>query len=462
MQTQGRVLLATVKGDVHDIGKNIVGVVLACNGYEVIDMGVMVPWPLIQKKVVEIQADLLGFSGLITPSLDEMIFNLKELQREGFKIPVLIGGATTSRVHTAVKMDSHYDHPVVHVAESSVVGEVCTNVLSPLRRDNYKTEIKAYYKKVRETYLQEQAAPGAYTSLDEARRKGFKSDWANIDIPKPERLGVFEITSSLTELLEYIDWSPFFWAWELKGLYPKIFEHAKYGEQAKQLFDDAQLLLKEIIAKNLFKPKAVVGIFPAVSENESVHVFNPLAVADAPLTNPTETFEFLRQRSPKVVNNDIHFCLSDFIAPKSSGRHDYLGTFAVTTGGEVEALSDKYKAAGDDYNSILVKALGDRFAEALAELTHKKVREIFAFGRSEGLSAADLIAEKYRGIRPAPGYPACPVHSEKGKIWKLLKVEERIGLRLTENFAMTPASSVSGFYFNHPQAKYFGVGAQPE
>lgn len=461
MQTQGKILLATVKGDVHDIGKNIVGVVLACNGYEVIDMGVMVSCDKILKLAQEKNVDLIGFSGLITPSLDEMIFNLKEMTREGFKIPVLIGGATTSKVHTAVKMDEHYSEPVIHVADASLSVGVCTKLLSPTQSQQYKVDLKKEYSALRESYLKNKSQ-AKFSSLEEARRKKFQCDWKNTDIARPEKTGVFEVPSTLNEIIPYIDWSPFFWSWELKGLYPKIFENPKYGTEAKKLFDDAQVLLKKIETENLFNPKALVGIFPAQSFAEKIDVF---AVHSK---KKIETLNFLRQRAENVVNNDIHYCLSDFIAPagttNASGQEvqDHIGLFATTAGDQVEKLANKYQQQHDDYNSILVKAIGDRIAEALAELTHKKVREIFGFGKTENLSNQDIIAEKYRGIRPAPGYPACPVHEEKLKIWKLLDVENRIGIRLTENFAMTPASSVSGYYFNHPQAKYFHVGTQPE
>jgi 5-methyltetrahydrofolate--homocysteine methyltransferase len=457
MQTQGKILLATVKGDVHDIGKNIVGVVLACNGYGVIDLGVMVPWSQIQRKIIEEKVDLVGFSGLITPSLDEMIMNLQEMQREGFQLPVLIGGATTSRVHTAVKMDEHYAQPVIHVADASLAVEVCSKLLSQEKKQDYALATKAEYKKISESYLANASARNDFIPLEQARQKKFESDWKATDIAQPTRTGIFEIETSVDDLIPFIDWGPFFWAWELKGMYPHIFQHVKYGEQARILFADGQALLEHIRKEKLFKPKALVGIFPAESDNaESVTVFDEQGT-------PLERFDFLRQRSMKVVNNDTHFSLADFIAPKNAvTKKDYLGFFAVTTGVGVDQLATSYEKKLDDYNSILTKAIGDRLAEALAEYTHKKVREIFGFGRNENLTNQELIAEKYRGIRPAPGYPACPVHSEKAKIWKLLQVESRIGMRLTENFAMSPASSVSGYYFNHPQSKYFHVGLQPE
>jgi 5-methyltetrahydrofolate--homocysteine methyltransferase len=454
VKNQGKILLATVKGDVHDIGKNIVGVVLACNGYKVLDMGVMVSYDKIFKLAKEEDVDIIGFSGLITPSLDEMIFNLQELQREGYKKPILIGGATTSKVHTAVKLDPHYDGPVVHVADASLAAGVCTKLLSPTESAEYIALIKRDSKIIRESYLKNKDTAKIH-SLEFARERAFKTDWEKVDIAVPERTGIFEIHNSLEEILEYVDWSPFFWAWELKGTYPKILESEKYGSEASKLFNDAQALVRKITREKLFSPKALVGIFNAASENEDVILRDPQSGKEL------ERFNFLRQRSETVVNNGIHFCLSDFILPNSeNGRSDYLGLFVTTAGAEVEKLAAEYQSQLDDYSSILVKAIGDRFAEASAELTHKKVREIFGYGKAEKLSKEEIIKENYRGIRPAPGYPACPVHEEKRKIWKLLDVENRIGVTLTETCAMSPASSVSGYYFNHPQAKYFHVGQQ--
>ncbi len=453
LQSQGKILLATVKGDVHDIGKNIVGVVLACNGYQVIDMGVMVPWAKISEKAKQENVDMVGFSGLITPSLDEMIFNLKEMQRDGFTLPVLVGGATTSRIHTAVKLDLHYEQPVIHVGDASLVVEVCNNLLSAERKEEYKRKTKQEYAKARESYISRIQAQPSLIGNEEARKKAFKTDWTKIDIAIPEKMGIFEIPTTIDELLPVIDWSPFFWVWEIKGIYPKILEHPKYGAQAKQLFEDSQILLNQIVREKRVQPRVLVGIFEAQSENESVHIFGPDH-------QRIETFDFIRQRSPQIVTNGIHYCLSDFIAPASANRKDYLGMFAVTAGDQIATLAKEYENQHDDYQSILVKSIGDRFAEALAELTHKKVRDLFGFGKTEKLSVDDLIAEKYRGIRPAPGYPACPVHAEKAKIWRTLGVEKRIGIHLTENFAMTPPSSVSGYYFNHPQAKYFRAGSE--
>lgn len=451
-KAQGKILLATVKGDVHDIGKNIVGVVLACNGYKVIDMGVMVSFDKIFKKAKEENVDIIGFSGLITPSLDEMIFNLQELQREGYRNPILIGGATTSRVHTSVKLDPHYDGAVLHVVDASLAAGVCTRLLSS-SGNQFVTEIKKESALIRESWLKSNSQLKIH-NLEYSRSKSYKTDWDKIDIAAPERTGVFEIHSTLKEISQYIDWSPFFWAWELKGTYPRILESAKYGEEAKKLFADAEEMLANIIREKRFTPRALVGVFKAASRDESVTVFSDSGT-------PVQKFEFLRQKAETVVNNDTHYCLADFILPEEiSNRTDFLSFFVTTAGGEVESIAKKYEAQGDDYNAILTKALGDRLAEALAELTHKKMRELFGFGKSEMLSKDDIIKENYRGIRPAPGYPSCPVHEEKLKIWKLLDVENRIGVKLTENFAMTPASSVSGYYFNHPQSKYFHVGPQ--
>lgn len=451
---QGKILLATVKGDVHDIGKNIVGVVLACNGYKVIDLGVMVPFQKILQVARDEKVDMIGFSGLITPSLDEMIFNLQQLQNEGMILPILIGGATTSKVHTSVKLAEHYKGPVVHVADASLAAGVCTKILSRDESGPYLKAIHEEYNRIRESYLQNQKQLVVH-SLEHARERGFKSDWAHVDIPKPTRNGVFELETSVDEIVPYIDWSPFFWAWELKGTYPNILKSEKYGASAQKLFDDAQVLLKKMISEKLLKPKSLVGIFKAHSHNEDVTVF------DSQTGQKSETFHFQRQRVDRVVNNGVHLCLADFIQPETiAAQGDYLGLFVTTAGPEVDQIAKGYEAENDDYNSILTKAIGDRIAEALAELTHKKYRDLFGFGLDEKLTTEDLIKEKYRGIRPAPGYPACPVHEEKLKIWKLLDVERRIGVKLTENYAMTPASSVSGYYFNHPQSKYFHVGEQ--
>jgi 5-methyltetrahydrofolate--homocysteine methyltransferase len=449
-QNQGVFVIATVKGDVHDIGKNIVGVVLACNGYKVIDLGVMVSCQEIIKKAIEHKADLVGLSGLITPSLEEMIFNAKEMQRQGLKVPLLIGGATTSRVHTAVKIDPHYENPVVHVSDASLVVEACSKLLGSQKGANL-LEFKKQSLATREHYLKSAEDTSQFVSFEEARQKKFKCDWKSVDIAKPTRTGVFEIPVNLDEVINYIDWSPFFWTWEMKGLFPKIFDHPKYGVEARKLFDEAQALLQGIVKNKLFTPKAMVGIWPAQSIEEEIEILNDQ-------NQKLKSVFFLRQQRLKESIQGSHYCLSDFVAPASSGRQDFFGGFVVTAGAEVETLSEEYKRKNDDYSGILVKALGDRLAEALAEMTHKKAREMFGFGVTENLSPEDLIAEKYRGIRPAPGYPACPDHTAKSTLWELMDVEKRIGVQLTENLSMSPGSSVSGFYFNHPEAKYFHVG----
>ncbi len=447
-KSQGVVVLATVKGDVHDIGKNIVGVVLACNGYKVIDLGVMSSFTKIAESVREHQADMLGLSGLITPSLEEMIFDLQEFEKAGVRIPILIGGATTSKVHTAVKLDPHYQGAVVHVADASLVVEVCSKLMSLEHREKYIEQLKADYKAIREDYLSKLGTKND-VSLEVARKKKFSPNWQEADIAIPQKTGVYDIPVSVSDVRDYIDWGPFFWTWGLKGAYPQILKNEKYGQEAQKLFDDAQILLNKIISEKLADPKIRVGVFTAASENESVHVFDK--------NKKLLSFEFDRQTKEHTINNDICFSLADFIAPKDSGLVDHIGCFAVTAGHQIEILANKYAEAQDDYMSILTKAVADRIAEALAEFAHKKMRENFGFGLTESLSHADLIKEKYRGIRPAPGYPACPRHEEKLKIWSLLDVEKSIGIRLTETFVMTPASSVCGYYFMHPQSKYFAI-----
>ncbi len=449
-KNQGVFVIATVKGDVHDIGKNIVGVVLACNGYKVIDLGVMISCQEIIRKAIEHKADLVGMSGLITPSLEEMIFNAKEFQRQGLTVPILIGGATTSRVHTAVKIDPHYAGPVVHVSDASLVVEACNKLLGS-QKENNLLEIKKQSLLTREHYLKSAEDASQFVSLEESRQKKFRCDWKKVDMAQPKKMGVMEIPVSLKELSEYIDWSPFFWTWEMKGLYPKIFEHPKYGVEAKKLFDDAQELLQEIIKKNLFTPKSLIGIWKAQSLHEEIKIMNEE-------NKYLDSVYFLRQQRHKEAVAGVHYSLSDFIAPVDSGVQDYLGGFVVTAGAEVEIIADSYAKKNDDYSSILVKAIGDRLAEALAELTHKKYRQLFGFGLTENLKTEELIAEKYRGIRPAPGYPACPDHTAKLTLFNLMNAEKRIGVKLTENLSMTPGSSVSGFYFNHPEARYFHVG----
>ena len=440
-----------VKGDVLDIGKNIVAVVLACNGYEVIDLGVMVSCEEIVKKAKEHDASIIGMSGLITPSLDEMIHNVKEFKRLGFDVPVMIGGATTSKAHTAIKVAEHYDGAIAQVGDASLVVEICSKLLNPDTRDQYTKELKEKQKAIKERFESGDSAKTKLVDLSTARDWKNITDWETVEIAKPSFIGkkVFN-DISLEDILPYIDWSPFFWTWQLKGTYPKILNNEKYGEHATSLFNDANDLLKTIIKEKKFNAKAVVSIWKANSVGDDVEIYDEK-------NSHIDTFRFLRQQKEKTEHNP-HMCLSDFIAPKDSERSDYLGGFAVTMSRDVEDYADSFKDQGDDYSSILIKALGDRFAEALAEYMHKEIRDAFEYGKNESLSNEDLIKEKYRGIRPAAGYPACPDHTEKGTLWNVLDVEKEIGLTLTENFAMNPASSVSGLYFTHPKSKYFTLG----
>ncbi len=447
---QGVFVIATVKGDVHDIGKNIVGVVLACNGYKVIDLGVMTSCQKILDAAIEHKADIVGLSGLITPSLDEMIHVAKEMERLGFDLPLLIGGATTSKAHTAIKIASHYHAPIAHVGDASLVIEVCSRLLNIEKKEIFKQELNNSYAQLRQRHLDGLSGKSDLISYQEACAHPFRTNWSEIEIAKPTRTGIFNLDVTLDELIPYIDWSPFFWTWELKGIYPKILGNSTYGEEAQKLFHDAQLLLKDIIKNKIFKPRVVVGIFPAYSIGDDVIVQNAM-------NEKNMTLHFLRQQKEKIGDDGIYHCLADYIAPDSS-YNDYIGGFAVSTGPEVETYAQSFVDKLDDYSSIMVKAIGDRLAEALAEFTHKKVREYMGFGLTENLSNEELIKEKYRGVRPAPGYPACPDHTEKKLLWDLLDVEANTGITLTENFAMNPASSVSGFYFNHPEARYFNVG----
>lgn len=447
LQSQGTFVIATVKGDVHDIGKNIVAVVLGCNGYKVVDLGVMTNVTTIMKAITEHDADIVGLSGLITPSLDEMIFNLGEFEKAGLRIPVLIGGATTSRVHTAVKLDPHYSGVVANVGDASLVVEVCNKLLSPNTKFEYATAVKQKNKETRESYLNSLSSSDSIT-VEDARRKKYTCDWTAVDFAKPVEKGIFTIPVTVEELAKYIDWSPFFWAWGLKGTYPQILKSEKYGVEATKLFEESLILLNQIIKENRVRPRTRVGIFSAKSDKEEVMVYSENGTL-------LERLHFDRQTRAKVANNDIYYCLADFIAPVSARLEDYIGFFVVTAGEEIDVMAKEFERQHDDYNSIMTKALGDRIAEAAAEFCHMKIRE--NFGISENLSREDIIAEKYRGIRPAPGYPACPDHSEKVKIWKLLNVEQALAVSLTENYAMTPASSVSGYYFMHPNAKYFAI-----
>lgn len=444
----GTVVLATVKGDVHDIGKNIVGVVLSCNGYNVIDLGVMVPCQKILDEAKKVNADLIGFSGLITPSLDEMIFNAKAMTQQGWDIPLLIGGATTSAVHTAVKIAPHYSGPIVHVSDASLVTQACSQLLGEQSTEN-KISFKKKYDEIRESYLNTQRTP--LVPLGEARSKKFPWTLSESEVAKPNQYGVFELSPSFSEIIELIDWSPFFWTWGLKGAYPYILDKKDSGPQAQSLLTDAKLWLEKIQKSRTLKPKVVVGFFRAQSKNESVKIFDE---------NKSQIDElvFLRQQRQKENSTDQHLCLSDFIAPETSGCFDSIGMFAVTAGFELENMAENFKNKNDDYNCIMLKALADRIAEALAEWAHREVRRAYEYGLTENLSQEDLIKEKYRGIRPAPGYPACPDHTTKLQIWKWLQVTERTGITLTENLAMSPASSVSGLYFHHPDSRYMHVG----
>ena len=451
--SQAKIVLATVKGDVHDIGKNIVGVVLACNNYEVVDLGVMVSCDKILEAARAEKADMIGLSGLITPSLDEMIYVASEMQREGFELPLLIGGATTSKAHTAIKIAPAYEGPVVQVADASLVVGVCSDLLSAERKGGFVDSLKADQARLRERHASGSSNAARMLSLDEARNNRFDARWDTSALAKPQAFGrqVFD-DIDLASVLEFFDWSPFFWTWGLKGVYPAILEHAKYGEQASDLYREAQEMLKDIVENQRFRLRAVFSLWAAQSDGDDVKVY-----ADDRLGEALGAFHFLRQQKEKVSDATC-YSLADFVAPESSGLVDSLGGFAVTAGPEVEDYADAFKAKGDDYRAIMAQALGDRFAEALAEYLHKRVRDEWGFGQSENLDVAAMIGEQYRGIRPAAGYPACPDHTEKETLWRLLEAEEATGISLTESFAMNPPSSVSGLYFANADARYFNVG----
>ncbi|EQC44710.1 methionine synthase [Bacteriovorax sp. Seq25_V] len=439
-------VIATVKGDVHDIGKNIVGVVLACNGYNVIDLGVMVSCDAIIKACKEHNAVLVGLSGLITPSLDEMIHNVAEFERQGLNIPVLVGGATTSQTHTAVKIAPHTQNPVVQVPDASLVVEIANNLLSDNFREKYLEELKKKQSNLRDYFENSKNSTNQVISYEEAyeRRPRFNDK----KVITPSFVGRKEITDiTIEEISKYIDWSPFFWTWELKGVYPKILSHDTYGEEAKKLFKDASNFLERIIKEDRFKPRAALGFWKAQRERDDVHLFNEAG-------DKIETFNFIRQQKTKTKSDDHYYSLSDFIQEDNS-IDDYIGSFVVTIHG-VEDFAKQFEKINDDYSAIMIKAVGDRLAEAYAELIHKKAREYWGIENTE-LAIEDLIKEKYQGIRPAPGYPACPEHTEKLKIWKLLDADNTTGASLTENMAMMPASSVSGYLFSHPQSKYFNI-----
>ncbi len=475
VKAQGKIILATVKGDVHDIGKNIVGVVLACNNYEVIDLGVMVPCEKILERAKLEKADIIGLSGLITPSLDEMVHVAREMERTGFKVPLLIGGATTSRAHTAVKVAQHYTEPVVHVLDASRAVPVVSNLLSKDGKAPFVKQLRDDYEKLR---AQHAGSAVKLLSLEAARDNAPKLKYD--DLPKPEFTGIRTLSSenfspgkcdcgsshghagafsmSIAELVPFIDWTPFFHTWELRGVYPKILQHEKHGEEATKLFADAQKMLADFVANKSLKLQAVYGLFPANAVGDDVEVYT-----NGSRKHLRTKFHFLRQQIEKG-DGTPNYCLADFIAPKqqsaasSQESEDFIGAFAVTSGHGLKEIVEKFKAAHDDYNAILAEAIADRLAEAFAEFLHKRVRDEWGFGKLEKLTTADLIAEKYRGIRPAAGYPACPDHTEKAILWDLLDVEKHAGITLTESFAMWPGSSVSGLYFAHPDSKYFAVG----
>jgi 5-methyltetrahydrofolate--homocysteine methyltransferase len=449
-KTRGRVLMATVKGDVHDIGKNIVGVVLACNDYEIIDLGVMIPCEVILQKAREHQVDMIGLSGLITPSLDEMVYVARSMEREGFDLPLLIGGATTSARHTAVKIAPNYHAPVIHVKDASKSVGVVDRLKRPETRGEIDAQNRAAQERERTSFAERSSRK--LVSYSEAIERRLRLDWRASDIAVPSFLGVrTQNAVPLEEIVPYIDWSPFFLTWELKGKYPRIFDHPELGPRARELFDDAQRLLQTIVARKRLTANAVYGFFPANSEGDDLIVY-----ADEKRQLERVRLPMLRQQWERDGQRSFR-SLADYIAPRETGLADYLGAFAVTAGIGVESLVEEFERDHDDYNAIMSKALADRLAEAFAEMLHQRVRGEWGFGRDERLSHEDLIAEKYRGIRPASGYPSCPDHTDKPLLWKLLDVENSAGIRLTESNAMYPAASVSGFYFAHPEARYFAV-----
>jgi len=450
VKAQGKIILATVKGDVHDIGKNIVGVVLACNNYDVIDLGVMVSCEKILERAKAEKADLIGLSGLITPSLDEMVHVAREMERQGFKLPLLIGGATTSRAHTAVKIAPHYSEPVVHVLDASRAVPVTTSLLSDEGKAEFVAQHRASYEALRKAHS---APRPKLVSLETARKRHTAIDWRAEDLPAPEFTGVRVLDDfPLATLRAFIDWTPFFHTWELKGVYPRILDDEKQGAQARQIFAEANALLDRIIAEKLITARGVYGFFPASAVGEDVELYT-----DGSRAEVLEQFHFLRQQAQKEGSEPCR-SLADFIAPKEKALHDHIGAFAVTSGIGLKELCDGFRAEHDDYNAIMAEAIADRLAEAFAECLHKQVRDEWGYGRAEALAIDDLIHEKYRGIRPAAGYPACPDHTEKGTLWRLLSVQANTGMQITESYAMWPGSSVSGLYFAHPESRYFSLG----
>jgi 5-methyltetrahydrofolate--homocysteine methyltransferase len=451
-KSAGKILMATVKGDVHDIGKNIVGIVFQCNGYEVVDLGVMVSCEKILQTAREEKVDIIGLSGLITPSLEEMAHVASEMQRQGFTLPLLIGGATTSEMHTAVKIAPKYDHPVVYVPDASRAIGVVNSLLSETLRPPYMTGVHKKYEAARERFAAK-AAHKKLIPLAEARANAFRPDWSSYKPTKPPKLGVQVVDMSFEELRPYIDWSPFFYTWGLMMKYPQILKDDVKGEEARKIFSDAQEMIETFIRDKRVRPRGVVGFFPAGSAHEDIVLY-----ADDTRKSERTRIYGLRQQLRKEKEGRPNYCLSDFIAPVDSGVADYLGVFAVTAGDGLEEIVTAYERDNDPYRSMMAKAVADRFAEAFAECLHKRVRmELWGYAKDEDLSVAELIEEKYRGIRPAPGYPACPDHTQKRDLWQLLDAEESTGIILTESLAMWPASSVSGFYFSHPETTYFGV-----
>jgi 5-methyltetrahydrofolate--homocysteine methyltransferase len=450
VKAQGKIVLATVKGDVHDIGKNIVGVVLACNNYEVIDMGVMVSCEKILERAKAEKADMIGLSGLITPSLDEMVHVAREMERQGFKMPLLIGGATTSRAHTAVKIAPHYSEPVVHVLDASRAVPVTTSLLSEEGKPAFVAQHRADYEALRRAHS---APRQKVVSLETARTRRTPIKWCAEDLPVPAFTGVHVLDNfPLATLRDFIDWTPFFHTWGLKGIYPRILDHQEHGAQARQIFTEGNALLELMIEKNLITARGVYGFYPANAVGDDVVLYS-----DDTREKELERFHFLRQQSNREGSEPCR-SLADFIAPRETGLPDHIGAFAVTSGIGLKELCDRFKAENDDYNAIMAEAIADRLAEAFAECLHKRVRDEWGYGCEEDLSNADFIQEKYRGIRPAAGYPACPDHTEKGTLWRLLDVQANTGMLITESFAMWPGSSVSGLYFAHPESRYFSLG----
>jgi 5-methyltetrahydrofolate--homocysteine methyltransferase len=453
-QNAGKILMATVKGDVHDIGKNIVSVVLGCNNYEIIDMGVMVPCEKIIETAIAENVDAIGLSGLITPSLDEMVYVAKEMERANLDLPLLIGGATTSKIHTAVKIDTEYNGPVVHVLDASKSVPVAQGLISKTKKEEVKSEYKTLYTDMREMYNKKKDFK-TYISIEDAQANKTVIDWDNYTIAKPKFIGtqVYE-DIDLEEVIEYIDWTPFFITWDLHGKYPAIFKDEVVGDEAKKLFADAQSLLNEIVSNKSIQINAIVGLFPANAVGDDIEIYTD----ETRETKRTTIFN-IRQQIRKA-SKKASLCLSDFVCPKDMGKVDYIGSFAVNAGIGVNTLCKQYQADDDDYKDIMVKAIADRFAEATTELMHEKIRtELWCYASEESFSNDELIKEKYTGIRPAPGYPACPDHTQKEVIWKeLLNPTETIGLNITESYAMYPTAAVSGFYYSHPASKYFGIG----